>query len=130
MRWSERPPVVRSRFKWLMHLHSERRALSVVVAHLILVRPMRTLSLIAVLLFCGSAPIASAETPAGPQLSAYQKQVSDIAFRAIIPQFKKHPEHLRGALKVTFRLDRRGRPSEITVASSTQIDGFRRLPRE
>src|SRR5438876_11276043 len=80
---------------------------------------MRTPSIIAVLLFCGLTLIASAENPPGPQLSGYQRQVSDIAFRAIIPQFKKHLEHLRGALKVTFRLDRRGRPSEITVASST-----------
>jgi hypothetical protein len=38
MRWSERPLAVRSRFAWLVRFHSGLRALSVAVAHLILVR--------------------------------------------------------------------------------------------
>jgi hypothetical protein len=38
MRWSERPPAVRSRFQWPLRLHCEQRALSVAVAHLVLVR--------------------------------------------------------------------------------------------
>jgi hypothetical protein len=40
MRWSERPPVVRSRFARLERFYSDRCALSVAVAHLVLVRPM------------------------------------------------------------------------------------------
>ena len=38
MRWSERPPAVRSRFASLPPRRFEPRALSVAVAHLILVR--------------------------------------------------------------------------------------------
>jgi hypothetical protein len=41
MRWSERPPAVRSRLTWLVRLHCERCSLSLAVAHLILVRSMR-----------------------------------------------------------------------------------------
>src|SRR5205807_7757863 len=38
MRWSERPPAVRSRQEWLGHLHYNPPLLSVAVAHLFLVR--------------------------------------------------------------------------------------------
>ena len=41
MQWSERPPAARSPFPWLGHRHFEPGALSVAVAHFILVRPMR-----------------------------------------------------------------------------------------
>jgi hypothetical protein len=37
MRWSERPPAVRSRFAWLQLLRSGPSAVSVAVAHLVLV---------------------------------------------------------------------------------------------
>ena len=40
MRWSERPPAVRSHFEWLGRLRSGPRSLPVAVAHLVLVRPM------------------------------------------------------------------------------------------
>lgn len=41
MRWSERPPAVRSRLAWLELFHFDSRAPSVAVAHLVLVRLMR-----------------------------------------------------------------------------------------
>ena len=40
MRWSERPPAARSQSALLERPHSDPRALSVAVAHLILVRPV------------------------------------------------------------------------------------------
>lgn len=43
MRWSERPPVVCSRFSPLQSVRFDPHALSVAVAHLILVRPMKPL---------------------------------------------------------------------------------------
>src|SRR4051812_22655194 len=49
MRWSERPPAVRSDFSWPQPVHLDRRSLPVAVAHLALVRSMR-LSFIASLL--------------------------------------------------------------------------------
>jgi hypothetical protein len=42
MRWSERPPAVRSRLAQLALLHFGPHALSVAVAHLVLVRRMNT----------------------------------------------------------------------------------------
>src|SRR6266568_4006210 len=41
MRWSERPPAVRSQLAWLPHLHFEPRSLPVAVAQLVLVRRCR-----------------------------------------------------------------------------------------
>jgi hypothetical protein len=38
MRWSERPPAVRSRFAWLEPFYFKRRPPSVAIAHLVLVR--------------------------------------------------------------------------------------------
>jgi TonB family protein len=55
----------------------------------------------------------------GPQVSAFRAKASDIVYRAIIPAFRERPDHMRGAVKVQFRLDPSGHPSEITVASST-----------
>jgi hypothetical protein len=80
---------------------------------------MRAYTFGVALLVCSVPLVAPAEEPAGPQLVAYQSRVSDIAFRAIVPEFRKRPEHLRGALKVIFKVDRRGYPSGIIVASST-----------
>src|SRR4051812_17688609 len=64
MQWSERPPATRSRPASLRDLHSGRSALSVAVAHFILVRSMRvsaTAVLAAVLLLC-LAPVAAARS--------------------------------------------------------------------
>ena len=48
MRWSERPPVVRSRLTSLQPFRFGPRALSVAVAHLILVRSMQRALLLAI----------------------------------------------------------------------------------
>jgi hypothetical protein len=64
MRWSERPPAVRPRSGWLLRLPSGPRALSVAVAHLVLVRPMRLLSLlrcIPVAMFLAAVPSHAAD---------------------------------------------------------------------
>ncbi len=64
MRWSERPPAPRPRFQSLMRLHSERRALSVAVAHLFLVRFMRGLTA-QLLVFTVTSVIALAASAGG-----------------------------------------------------------------
>jgi hypothetical protein len=65
MRSSERPPALRSRFQWLGRLSPGPSALPAAVAHLFLVRRMRTFGgavVVATLLLCCSA--AHAENPA------------------------------------------------------------------
>jgi TonB family protein len=53
-----------------------------------------------------------------PATSLYQSQVSAIAFRAVVPEFAKHRERLKGSVKVTFRLDRQGRVKDLKVVST------------
>jgi hypothetical protein len=62
-------------------------------------------------LICCAQAIAQSGAAAETGQSAtavYQSQVSEIAFQAVIPEFAKHRERLKGgSVKVTFRLDRK-----------------------
>ena len=61
---------------------------------------------------------AAAETRL-PATSLYQSQVSAIAFQAVVPEFAKHRERLKGgSVKVTFRVDRQGRVKDLKVVST------------
>ncbi len=53
-----------------------------------------------------------------PATSLYQSQVSAIASQAVVPEFAKHRERLKGSLKVTFRLDRQGHVKDFKVVST------------
>ncbi len=53
-----------------------------------------------------------------PATSLYQSQVSAIASQAVVPEFAKHRERLKGSVKVTFRLDRQGRVKDFKVVST------------
>ena len=51
--------------------------------------------------------------------SLYQSQVSAIASQAVVPEFAKHRERLKGgSVKLTFRLDRQGRVKGLKVVST------------
>ena len=70
MRWSERPPVVRSRFPSLQPLRFGPRSPSVAVAHLVLVRSMRR-ALLLLILFTLSA--VAEKNEAWPADAPYNK---------------------------------------------------------
>ena len=70
MRWSERPPVVRSRFPSLQPFRFGPRTLSVAVAHLVLVRSMRRVLL---LLILATAPAFAERNEAWPADAPYNK---------------------------------------------------------
>src|SRR5437016_301582 len=80
MRWSERPPAAGSRFAYLGPVHFERRALSVAVAHLILVRcytmrfPRECLIFLATLMLVIAARLVAEEKddPAVPGILHYE----------------------------------------------------------
>jgi hypothetical protein len=62
MRWSERRTVVRSTSEMISTSHSEQRALSPAVAHLVLVRPMQRIALFAALFLAISTPLLLGRT--------------------------------------------------------------------
>jgi len=55
-----------------------------------------------------------------PATSAYQSQVSAIAFHTVVPEFGKHPERMEkgGIVNATFRLDRQGHVKDLRVFST------------
>jgi len=63
MQWSERPPAARSPFPWLGHRHFEPGALSVAVAHFILVRAMSRPSVIVASILFTVLPTVPASPP-------------------------------------------------------------------
>jgi TonB family protein len=72
-------------------------------------------------LMCCAQAIAQSGAAAETQLPAtalYQSQVSAIASQAVVPEFAKHRERLKGSVKVTFRLDRQGRVKGLKVVST------------
>jgi len=83
---------------------------------------MRARSFVIIPLICFAQAIAQSGAAAETRLSAtavYQSQVSEIAFQAVIPEFAKHRERLKGgSVKVTFRLDRQGRVKGLKVVST------------
>jgi len=82
---------------------------------------MRARLFVIMALICAAQAIAQNGAPAETRLPAtaqYQSQVSAIASQAVIPEFAKHRERLKGSVKVTFRLDREGRVKDLKVAST------------
>jgi TonB family protein len=61
--------------------------------------------------------IAAETRPSATRL--YQSQVNAIAFQAVVLEFAKYRERLkRGSVKLTFRLDRQGRVTDLKVVST------------
>ena len=60
----------------------------------------------------------AAEAPNSATFS-YQSQINTIVLRAVVPELAKNFRQLRGTVKFTFRLDRRGRLKTLSVTSST-----------
>jgi TonB family protein len=82
---------------------------------------MRARSFVIIPLICCAQAIAQSGAAAETRLPAtalYQSQVSAIASQAVIPEFAKHRERLKGSVKVTFRLDRQGRVKDLKVVST------------
>ena len=82
---------------------------------------MRARPLVIIPLICCAQAIAQSGATAEtrlPTTSVYQSQVSAIAFQAVVPEFTKHRERLKGSVKVTFRLDRQGRVKGLKVVST------------
>ena len=82
---------------------------------------MRARPFLIIPLICCAQAIAQSRAAAEtrlPATSLYQSQVSAIAFHAVVPEFAKHRERLKGSVKVTFRLDRQGRVKDLKVVST------------
>jgi len=83
---------------------------------------MRARLFVIIPLICCAQAIAQSGAAAETRLSAtslYQSQISAIAFQAVVPEFAKHREHLKGgSVKVTFRLDREGSVKGLKVVST------------
>jgi TonB family protein len=82
---------------------------------------MRARPFVIIPLICCAQVIAQNGAGAETQLPAtaqYQSQVSAIAFQAVVPEFAKHRERLKGSVKVTFRLDRQGHVKGLRVGST------------
>ncbi len=83
---------------------------------------MRARPFVIIPLICCAQAIAQSGTAAEtrlPATSLYQSQVSAIASQAVVPEFAKHRERLKGgSVKVTFRLDREGRVKDLKVVST------------
>jgi TonB family protein len=82
---------------------------------------MRPRPFVIILLICCAQAIAQSGAGAETRLPAtaqYQSQVSAIASQAVVPEFAKHRERLKGSVKVTFRLDRQGRVKGLKVVST------------
>ena len=82
---------------------------------------MRARPFIIIPLICCTQAIAQSGAAAETRLPAtaqYQSQVSAIASQAVVPEFAKHRERLKGSVKVTFRLDRQGRVKGLKVVST------------
>jgi hypothetical protein len=112
MRWSERPPVVRPRFLSLQPFRFGPRSLSVAVAHLVLVRPVRRaiITTAVTLSFCVVAGCETILVQDGIRISGRIHDISrsDI-HAAIVADIAKRPE-LRG-----------GKPSAIYVTSRDEV---------
>jgi TonB family protein len=50
---------------------------------------------------------------------SYQTQINTIVLQAVVPELAKHVNLLKGSVKFSFRLDRRGRLKSLEVTSST-----------
>jgi TonB family protein len=82
---------------------------------------MRADPFVIIPLICCAQVITQSGAAAETRMSAtslYQSQVSAIAFQAVVPEFAKHRERLKGSVKVTFRLDRQGRVKGLKVVST------------
>jgi len=82
---------------------------------------MRARLFVIISLICCAQAIAQMGAAAEmrlPATSLYQSQVSAIASQAVVPEFAKHRERLKGSVKVTFRLDRQGRVKGLKVVST------------
>ena len=92
------------------------------VAVLILVRPMRAQSVIA-LLMVASVQLWAAHAHAADSDAvgrAYTVQVNNVARRVVLAELVKHPERIhRMSMKCTFQLDRQGHPHNVKVVSNT-----------
>jgi hypothetical protein len=92
------------------------------VAVLILVRPMRAQSVIA-LLMVASVQLWAAHAHAADSDAvgrAYTVQVNNVARRVVLAELVKHPERIhRMSMKCTFQLDRLGHPHNVKVVSNT-----------
>jgi TonB family protein len=82
---------------------------------------MRARAFVIIPLMCCAQAIAQSGAAAETQLPAtslYLSQVSAIASQAVVPEFAKHRERLKGSVKCTFRLDRQGRIKGLKVVST------------
>jgi hypothetical protein len=60
-------------------------------------------------------------TTRGPASSAYEAQLSTIAFEAVIPELAKHIDRAKGGpITITFRLDRQGHVVCVHVSAPTR----------
>ena len=101
-RWSERPPAVRLRFACRVRFHSGPRALSVAVAHLILVRPMPRAIFIACLTLAFLPPVFGDEAPPPPLTPTMLRGIWEgVSAGSDVYQFAVEPDG-RGCL-VFFR---------------------------
>src|SRR5512133_1372416 len=90
--------------------------------YLYLVRPMRTQSIIgllmltSVLLWPAHARAADSDTVG----KAYTTQATDVARRVVLAELVKHPERIhRMSMKCTFQLDRQDHPRQVKVVCSS-----------
>ena len=88
---------------------------------LILVRPMRASSVIALLMITVQVwPVHAHAADSDAVGRAYTLQVNGVARRVVLAELVKHPERIhRTSMKCTFQLDRQGHPHNVTVVSNS-----------
>ena len=84
---------------------------------LVRAQPFVIIALICCAQVFAQSGIAAETRPSATRL--YQSQVNVIAFQTVLLEFAKYRERLkRGSVKLTFRLDRQGRVTDIKVVST------------
>ena len=88
---------------------------------LILVRPMRSQPIIALLIITSLQlwPAHAHATDSEAVGRAYTAQATEVARRVVLAELVKHPERIhRMSMKCTFQLDKQGHPHKVKVLSS------------
>src|ERR1051325_7103050 len=88
---------------------------------IILVRPMRSQPIIALLIITSLQlwPAHAHATDSEAVGRAYTAQATEVARRVVLAELVKHPERIhRMSMKCTFQLDKQGHPHNVKVVSN------------
>ena len=93
------------------------------MAELVLVRPMRAQTVIALLLAASAQFqfVSDAEAQSGgAEAGAYALLATDVARQVVLAELVKHPERVhRMSMKFKFQIDRQGHAHNVKVTSTT-----------